>query len=122
MFDQIFGSGRGFRVRSEERDREVDRASVLSIATVIDEALARAVAERHGLGQRIDDVRARAAIAAGNEVDEYLDRDDEDNKPLGASEDEICRGERRLAALDQNIVHFKFLKTALQSRFPDLVC
>jgi hypothetical protein len=40
---------------------------------------------------------------------------------LGASEDEMRRGERRLVALDHNIAHFKFLKAALRSRFPNLV-
>jgi hypothetical protein len=121
MLNQIFRSRREFQVRSEERDLEVDRAAVLSIASAINDALERAVAERDGLGRRVDDVLARAAIAVGNGVDEYLDRNDEDNKMLGASEDEIRRGEKRLAALDQNIAHFKFLKTALQTRFPDLV-
>ncbi len=122
MLNQIFRSRRReFQVRSEERDLEVDRASVLSIDRAVNEALERAVAERTGLGQRIDDVLARAAIAAGNEVDEYLSRSPEDNKLLGASEDEIRRGQKRLAALDQNIAHFKFLKTALQTRFPDFI-
>lgn len=120
MLNQIFRSRREFQVRSEERNLEVDRAAVLSIASVINDALEKAVAERNGLGRRIDDVLARAAIAAGNGVDEYLDRNDEDNRMLGASEDEIRRGERRLATLDQNIAHFKFLKVALQTRFPNL--
>jgi hypothetical protein len=120
MLNQIFRR-REFQVRSEERDLEVDRASVLSIDRAINEALERAVEERTGLGRRIDDVLARAAIAAGNEVDEYLSRSPEDNKMLGASEDEIRRGQKRLAALDQNIAHFKFLKTALQTRFPDFI-
>jgi hypothetical protein len=120
MLNQIFRSRREFQVRSEERNLEVDRAAVLSIASVINDALEKAVAERNGLDRRIDDVLARAAIAAGNGVDEYLDRNDEDNRMLGASEDEIRRGERRLATLDQNIAHFKFLKVALQMRFPNL--
>jgi hypothetical protein len=122
MLNQIFRSRRReFQVRSEERDLEVDRASVHSIDRAINEALERAVAEQTGLGRRIDDVLARAAIAAGNEVDEYLSRSPEDNKMLSASEDEIRRGQKRLATLDQNIAHFKFLKIALQTRFPDFI-
>lgn len=39
---------------------------------------------------------------------------------LSNSDAEIRRGEERLKVLDQNIVHVKFLKTALQTRFPDL--
>ena len=120
MLNHIFRSRREFQVRSDERDRAVDHASFLSIASAIDGALEKAVAERTGLGRRIDDVMARAAIAAGNEVDEYLSRSEQDSKALAASEDEIRRGNKRLAALDQNIAHFKFLKTALQTRFPDL--
>jgi hypothetical protein len=38
---------------------------------------------------------------------------------LNDSDSEIKRGQERLKVLDQNIVHFKFLKTALQTRFPD---
>jgi hypothetical protein len=120
MLNQIFRSRREFQVRSHERDLEVDRASFVLIASAIEGALAKAVAERTGLGRRIDDVMARAAIAAGNEVDEYLSRSGEDDKALAVAEDEIRRGNKRLSVLDQNIVHFKFLKTALQSRFPDL--
>jgi hypothetical protein len=121
MFHQILGLRREFQVRSEARDLEVDRASVRSIASAINKALERSVAERTGLGRRIDDVLARAAIAAGNEVDEYLDRNEEDSKLLGASEDEIRRGQRRLTILDQHIAHFKLLQTALTARFADLV-
>jgi hypothetical protein len=39
---------------------------------------------------------------------------------LNNSDAEIRRGEERLKALDQNVVHVKFLKTALRTRFPDL--
>jgi hypothetical protein len=55
-------------------------------------------------------------LRRGNEVDEYLDRVDEDDRMLGASEDEIRRGERRLAALDHNIAQCKFLKAGAAVR------
>jgi hypothetical protein len=38
---------------------------------------------------------------------------------LRDSDTEIRRGQDRLRVIEQNISHFKFLRTALQTRFPD---
>jgi hypothetical protein len=38
---------------------------------------------------------------------------------LKKSDADIKRGQARLSAIDNNISHFRFLKAALQSRFPD---
>ena len=79
-----------------------------------------AVSERIGLKARIDDVLSRAAIVGGNDIDDYLTRTEDRSTMLSNSDAEIARGEERLKVLDQNIVHVKFLKTALRTRFPDL--
>lgn len=114
-----FRSSDGFRARSPERDASTDDEAVRSIAAAIDAALSKAEAERTGLQGRIDDVVARAAIVGGNDIDDYLTRTEDRAAMLSGSETELRRGQRRLSVLDQNISHFKFLKTALQTRFPD---
>jgi hypothetical protein len=115
-----FRSDDGFRARSPERDASSDNEAVGSIAAAIDAALSKAEAERTGLQERIDDVIARAAIVGGNDIDEYLTRTEDRSIMLSNSDAEIKRGQERLRVIDQNIVHFKFLRTALQTRFPKI--
>jgi hypothetical protein len=122
MIKQLFSfrSGREFRVRSKERDANSDNEAIRSIASAIETALRESEAERAGLKTRIDDVLSRAAIVGGNDIDDYLTRTDDRSTMLSNSDAEIKRGQERLKVLDENIVHFKFLKAALQTRFPDL--
>ena len=115
-----FRSDDRFRARSSERDASTDNDAVLSIAAAIDAALDKAEGERAGLQGRIDDVVSRAAIVGGNDVDDYLDRTKDHSIMLSNSDAEIKRGQERLRVIEQNIVHFRFLKTALQTRFPDV--
>jgi len=115
-----FRSDDGFRARSPERDASTDNEAVKSIAAAIDAALDRAEAERAGLQGRIDDVVSRAAIVGGNDIDDYLTRTEDRSIMLSNSDAEIRRGQERLRVIEQNISHFKFLKAALQTRFPDV--
>jgi hypothetical protein len=109
----------GFQARSPERDAASDNDAIKSIAVAIDLVLEKAEAERAGLKDRIEDVLSRAAIACGNDIDDYLTRTEDHTSMLRESEAEIQRGQDRLKVLEQNILHFKFLKTTLQTRFPD---
>jgi hypothetical protein len=109
-----------FKTRSLDRDILSDSEAVRAIAVAIDRSLQQTEAERTGLKRRIEDVIARAAIVGGNESDEHLERTKDRSEMLRDSDAEIRRGENRLATLDENIGHFKFLKAALRSRFPDL--
>lgn len=108
-----------FRTRAPTRDQEFDSQLVGQVASAIDEALQKVGAQRDGLKRRLDDVIARAAIVGGNDPDEFLTRDETRSSLLAASDDEIVRGQARLKALDEQLSHFKFLKAALQTRFPD---
>lgn len=110
----------GFRARSPERDANSDNDAVTSVAVAIDLVLEKTEAERAGLKRRLDDVISRAAIVGGNDNDDYLTRTEERSSMLRDSDAEIRRGQERLAVLDRNISHFKFLKAALQTRFPDV--
>jgi hypothetical protein len=122
MIKQLFRfrSDNEFRTRSEQRDTDTDNEAIMSIAAAIEAALNEAENERTGLKARLEDILSRAAIVGGNDIDDYLTRTEERSTMLGNSDAEIRRAEERLKVLDQNIVHIKFLKTALQTRFPDL--
>jgi len=109
-----------FRARSADRDAETDRARVSAILEVIEHALHAAELEQSGLNRRVEDVLARAAVTLGNGTDEYLEREPLDSHHQDLFSSEISNGQRRLKELATSITHFKFLKTAVMSRFPDL--
>ena len=108
-----------FKARSADRDAETDRSRVGSILVAIENALHAAEQEQSGLNQRVEDVLARAAVTLGNGTDEYLERDARDSYHQDLFSAEISNGQRRLKELTTEITHFKFLKTATLSRFPD---
>jgi len=82
-------------------------------------ALHAAEQEQSGLSRRVEDVLARAAVTLRNDTDEYLDREPLNSHHQDLFSIEISNGERRLKELANSIPHFKFLKTAMLSRFPD---
>lgn len=108
-----------FKARSADRDAETDRSRVGSILAAIEKALHAAEQEQAGLNQRVEDVLARAAVTLGNGTDEYLERDARDSHHQDLFTIEISNGQRRLKELAEEITHFRFLKTAMLSRFPD---
>lgn len=119
---QLFSRARaqeGFKARSADRDAETDRTRVGSVVTAIEDALRAAESEQSGLSRRVDDVLARAAVTFGNGTDEYLEREALDNYHQDLFAAEISNGQRRLKELAAEIAHFKFVKAAMLSRFPD---
>lgn len=111
--------GEGFKARSPERDAETDRQRIASIVAAVDAALEAAESEQAGLSRRVEDVLARAAVTLGNGTDEYLEREALDNHHQDLFDKEILNGQRRLKELASEIAHFKFMKAAVLSRFPD---
>jgi hypothetical protein len=120
MIKQVLRFHSGFRSRAKPRDAGTDNEKITSIAAAIEAALNKSENERTGLKLRLDHVLARAAIVGGTDIDDYVTRTEDRSTMLSDSEAELRRGEERLKVLDENIAHFKFLKNALQSRFPDL--
>ena len=108
-----------FKVRSSERDEDTDRQRVATIVNAIEAVLSAAENEQKGLNQRVEDVLARAAVTVGNASDEYLDREPLDSHHQGLFSEEISNGQKRLKSLADTITHFKFLRAAVLSRFPD---
>jgi hypothetical protein len=111
--------GEKFKVRAPERDEDTDRQRIETVMNAIETVLHAAEDEQKGLNQRVDDVLARAAVTVGNASDEYLDREPLDNHHQGLFSKEISNGQTRLQALADTITHFKFLRAAVLSRFPD---
>ena len=110
---------RDFKVRSAGRDVDTDRSRVSSILGALDVAIREAEQEQSGLSRRVEDVLARAAVTFGNGTDEYLERDALDSHHQTLFSNEIANGQRRLEELAMTIAHFRFLKAALLTRFPD---
>jgi hypothetical protein len=122
MLTNLFRRSRSdgpFRTRAPGRDQELDNELVGQVASAIDEALQKVEAQRDGLKRRLDDVIARAAIVGGNDLDDCLTRDEARSSLLASSDSEIARGQARLNTLDEQLSHFRFLKAALHTRFPD---
>lgn len=115
----ISPGGDDFRVRSPERDEATDRQRIETIMNAIEKVLSAAENEQKGLNQRVEDVLARAAVTVGNASDEYLDREPLDSHHQGLFSEEISSGQVRLKSLADTISHFKFLRAAALSRFPD---
>ena len=110
---------RDFRARSADRDADTDHARVNAVLHAIEQALHTADQEQSGLNRRVEDVLARAAVTLGNGTDEYLEREALDSHHQDLFGTEICNGQQRLKELGAAITHFKFLKAATLSRFPD---
>jgi hypothetical protein len=113
-----FSEGK-FKTRSSTRDAESDRARLASIMSAIQTALNAAEAEHSGLQKRLNDVMARASVSVGNDTYEHLDREPHRTSALDFFDREFARAETRLKELEPMIAHFKYLKTALLTRFPD---
>jgi hypothetical protein len=111
--------GDGFKVRSPQRDEETDHQRVEGVMNAIEAALQAAEREQKGLSERVEEVLARAAVTVGNASDEYLDREPLDTHHQDLFSEEISNGQSRLKSLADAISHFKFLRAAVLSRFPD---
>ncbi len=112
-------SGEKFKVRSAGRDEDTDRQRIATVMNAIEAVLSAAESEQKGLKQRVEDVLARAAVTVGNASDEYLDREPLDTQHQRLFSEEISNGQKRLRSLADAISHFRFLRAAVLSRFPD---
>jgi hypothetical protein len=111
--------GDQFKVRSPRRDEDTDRQRVAAVMNAIEAALSAAEGEQKGLNERVEEVLARAAVTVGTASDEYMEREPLDTHHQGLFSEEISSGQRRLKSLADTITHFKFLRAAVLSRFPD---
>jgi hypothetical protein len=112
-------NNREFKTRSADRDAETDRVRIASIMSAIQTVLDDAEKEKAGLGQRVGDALALAAVTMGAATDEYLEREPLNDHHQSLFNLEIKNGERRLSELATMISHLKFIKAAMLTRFPD---
>jgi hypothetical protein len=110
-----------FRTRSAERDREQDAMTIERVAKAIDQAIAGFETERRGLGQRLADVTARAAILAGNGSDDYHERERAESDRLSELDTEVKNAQCRLDRLAHHVAQCVILRDALRSRFSDVL-
>ncbi len=110
---------RKFKTRSADRDAETDRSRIASILRALEGALHDAEQEQSGLKQRVEDVLARLAGTLGDAANQNLGGVGHDSDHQGLFGTEIANGQRRLQELATEITHFKFLRAATLSRFPD---
>ncbi len=113
-------AGLKFKARSADRDSETDRLRNDSILRAIDDALGGAEAEYAGLGKRIDDVLAQAALKLGNDGNESIAQVAGHGQSTDLIEVDVLNSQRRLEDLSARIVHYKILKAALLSGMPDV--
>jgi hypothetical protein len=107
-----------FRARSASRNAETDQLRIASIFKTVEEALRAAEFEKSGLLRRVDDAVGLASMTVGNGSDEYLTRERRDTNHLNELDAEISNGQRRIDELTESVGHFKFLRTAILTRFP----
>src|SRR3569832_535242 len=119
LFTQQHREDDGFKVRSPQRDDDTDQQRIDIVMNAIETTLHAAESKQKGLNQRVDEVLARAAVTVGNASDEYLDREPLDGHHQNLFSEEISNGQKRLQSLADTISHFKFLRAAVLSRFPD---
>src|SRR5450631_263826 len=110
-----------FKARSADRDAEAEFSRTESVFLSIEKALKITEAEHSGLDTRMQDVLARGGISLGNASDEYITREPADTVVQNQFDREIQIGQLRLEQLSLQINAFKFLRTALMSRFPEFV-
>lgn len=110
---------RKFKARSADRDAQTDRSRIASILRALESALRDAEQEQSGLKRRVEDVLARGTGAPGNAGNEHVGREAHDSHNQELFGSEIANGQRRLQELATEITHFKFLRAATLSRFPD---
>jgi hypothetical protein len=121
MFKALFArrSSDRFETRSPERDRATDKDTIGRVAATIDSVLSVLQTEQAGLMVRVENAVAMAALAAGTESDEYVDREASRTEGLRSFEEEMKRARDRLRVLDQHVLNLRFLRAAFLTRFPD---
>jgi hypothetical protein len=121
MLRQLFrsASSDGDRARAPAFDADTDDGAVRAVAAAIDLVLEKAEAERAGLTQVLNDMLSPAEVVTAFDDDQVPIPTEDRAKMLTDSDAEMGREQERLRVVQQNISHFKFLKAALRTRFPD---
>jgi hypothetical protein len=85
-----------FQIRSNQRDKQTDSERIGSVIKVIDGAISAALHEKNSLSLRVRNALDLAAIAMGNESDEYLTREKKIQAGLKDTSSNLLAGRRGL--------------------------
>ena len=110
-----------FQVRSNQRDKQADSERIGSVIKVVDDAIAAAQREKDSLGRRVRNARDLAAIAMGNDSDEYLTRENKDTTRIKEYEQQFIAGQARLDQLEKQIEGLSAVQNLLHAKFPVLI-
>ena len=108
-----------FQVRSSQRDKQTDQERVSSVVRAIDAAVASAEKEKTALNIRVKDAQDLAALAAGNNSDEYLTREPKDTSRIARYEQQLIAGHKRIEELNSHIENLSAVREVCRNRFPD---
>jgi hypothetical protein len=111
---------RAFKVRSPERDARTDAERFRSLARSISFTVDAVRTERNALKYRVDEARDRAALVAGTDSGEYLERDDRDAAYLRAYEQEMMAGNLRVSELERQLEGLQAVFDAYERCFGQL--
>lgn len=105
-----------FLTRSADRETDADLERIDPIRRTISSALQSLESEQDGFRKRIAETTMRAALIAGNDMDNQADREPADTLILKDYDEQIRRAEARLNKLNDLISHLKFIRAAVVTR------
>jgi hypothetical protein len=108
-----------FQVRSSQRDKQTDQERVSSVVRAIDAAVESAEKEKSALNIRVKNAQDLAALAAGNDSDEYLTREPKDTRRIAGYEQQLIAGHKRIQELNGHIGNLCAVREVCRIRFPD---
>jgi hypothetical protein len=110
-----------FQVRSDQRDKQADSERIGSVIKVVDDAISAAQREKNSLGLRVRNALDLAAIAMGNDSDEYLTRESKDTNRIKEYEQQFIAGQARLDQLETQIEGLSAVQQLLREKFPAVI-
>ena len=108
-----------FSIRSAERELAEDRQRIDSIRQAIDNALRSFEFEHDNFKKRVSEITLRAALLAGNDTGEQIDREPADSRLLNDYDGQIRDAETRLNKLSELVAHLKFIRATVTTRLGD---
>jgi hypothetical protein len=107
-----------FQFRRSDRDTKSDEKRIQPINRAIGYGLESASAELDGLRKRYNEISARAAFIAGNDIEEEQ-REPEDERLLHEAEGQMKYASSRIQALLHQISTLEKMKLLAQQLFAD---
>lgn len=105
---------RWWKFRSAERDKLSDAARFASVSLAVSSALGSLQAEKDGLQERLNKLRARLGSMYGTQDGYYEPREAAQEKELAEAERLMMRAFERLKELDAELCRFRSVERFVQ--------